>query len=401
MRTAILSAVKRTSSGELRAELFLAGRSVLAWQTDLVLALRCERIVCICDAPNALILGVQQEAEARGSEFHTVHSNLQIVGLVRADDEIVMLADGLLIDNTVVGHVRDPNDRIERALITIPSEHRLAQGHPDDFERMDRDRHWAGLAIMRADQVHKLADLPPDGDAMSMLLRLALQTRIACHDGSGSGLADDNWLLAADQSTLVAHEQKLLRDNVLPVPVSAPFHALSAMVVRQSGASGLSINPQAAAGFGVFVMLVGMGVTAWGAVPIGIAISASGAFAAMLARQWALLRERLWPLPGRKAFMKAASFGVEALALGSLVFGYISENPPLPAITLPLFAIGLSHLLARGKPLTPAIPFWDDRALHLAGFAIAAELGYLGEAVALFGLACLGHFLVNSHRATD
>lgn len=400
MRTALLSAVKRAPSGDLRAELQLASRSVLQWQVDLAHALKCKRVVCMCEAANASILAVQKNVEAQGGEFHTVRSNIQLVGLVRADDELVMLADGLLIDRSLAGQLLDHNGHIERGLATIPAAHWLAETHPHDFERVDRERHWAGLAIMRADQVHKLADMPPDGDAMSMLLRLALQARVACHDWSERGLDAGSWLLATDQAGLIEREEAMINGNVSAAPVTAPFHALSAKVVRALGRTGLSLSPWMVAGLGLATMLAGAGAAGLGFGAVGLSIAACGSFAAMLAGQWTLLRERLGLLPKWGIFERALRPSVDAIASLCLILGYIQASPPFAALALPLFAIVISHILGRGRPLAPAIPFWDDRTLHLAGFAIAAAIGVLGEALALFGLASLAYFMVRSHRAT-
>ena len=66
MRTALLAALKRTDTGELRAELMLAGRSVLAWQVALANDLACERIICLYDAPSEEVFALQREVEAAG-----------------------------------------------------------------------------------------------------------------------------------------------------------------------------------------------------------------------------------------------------------------------------------------------------------------------------------------------
>lgn len=220
MLTALISSLRLTETGDLRASLSLAGRSVLSWQVDTAFSLGCERIICLCEAPAEHIVAVQREVERAGHEFHAVRSNIQIAALVRADDEILMLSDGLLVSKQAAAEFVIEGDRRQRGIATLPPSHVLAESHPEDFERIDRDRHWAGLALVRARQVKELAELPPDGDAISLLLRLALQAQEPCRPVSEASLQGDDWLLAVDAADLANAERSLVGDS-LPVP--SPF----------------------------------------------------------------------------------------------------------------------------------------------------------------------------------
>lgn len=394
LRTALLSATRRTSTGELRAELELAGRSVLAWQVDAVRALGCERIICHSEATRSELLVVQQDVEARGGEFHLIRSNLQLTGLVRANDELVLLLDGLIPDRALLGGLVSENGVLVRQIATIPATHALAELHAEDFERIDRERHWAGLAIMRADQVHKLADLPADGDPMSMLLRLALQARVECSDWSGKGLSEERWLLADDARLLATRERSLVDASVPVQPLSTPFVALSAAIVRRLGPGGASLLPQASVAGGVALILLGLGAALAGWDVSGLILSALGVFAAMFGEQLAKLRSCIWAKPMGRFSGPWLQALTDALVVMVLAAAYWLTGPSIPALSLPLFFIGISfHLRGFG-----AIPFWDDRALQLVGFALAAALGYFGEVLVLFGLAALAHLLLRSRR---
>jgi len=72
MRTGLIAAVTRTATGELRAELPVAGRSVLAWQVALMRDLRVERILCLCEDVRGEVLRLQHEVEAGGGAFHAL-----------------------------------------------------------------------------------------------------------------------------------------------------------------------------------------------------------------------------------------------------------------------------------------------------------------------------------------
>ena len=128
----------------MRAQLELAGRSVLSWQVDYALEAGCERIICICDAVSPHILEQQHRLENKGLGFHTVRSPLQIVGLVKPDDRMLMILDGLIPSDDALGTDDSADDEMQHAILTIPSDHTTSVSHPEDFERIDRDRHWAG-----------------------------------------------------------------------------------------------------------------------------------------------------------------------------------------------------------------------------------------------------------------
>ncbi|MFN9497765.1 MAG: hypothetical protein ACK57E_04770, partial [Erythrobacteraceae bacterium] len=76
MRTALIAALKRTDNGALRAGLPLAGRSVLARQVDLLRALGCDKILCLCKNADGEVLRAQQAVEAAGGTFQALRGFL-------------------------------------------------------------------------------------------------------------------------------------------------------------------------------------------------------------------------------------------------------------------------------------------------------------------------------------
>lgn len=389
MRTAFLAALARSDTGELRAELRLGGRSVLAWQVDLALALGCERIVCQCEAPGGEVLALQREVEATGAQFHAIRSNLQLASLVRADDDLVMLRDGLVPDRQIaLAHFAGaggPDVPLHKGIATIPADHPLARNHPEDFERIDRDRHWAGLAVMRAAQVHKLADLPPDGAAMSMLLRLALQAGVECRELPRDAFEDAGWMLATDTRAIAARELALIENISRSAPWSGPGRAIAATLVRRiaprwldQGSEYSAIAAVVLAAAGAVLAIAGFGVS-------GIATVALGAFAAGLSEAWARLRAGLWTRKERTGVGFALELCMDAIAAIALLGAYGFGAQPLPHTALVLLAVGLARYLGVAGEGRLA-PFWRDRAVQLMILAVAHAFGVLGEALALFAL---------------
>lgn len=397
MRIALLSAVKRTPAGELRAELDLAGRSVLAWQVEWVRSLGCERIICLCEAPRGPMLAIQRAVESEGGEFHAIRTMLQLVSLVRAEDELVLLADGVLPGRTSANDLIREAGAIERQIATIPAGHALAEAFPEDFERIDRDRHWAGFAALRASQVHKLADLPPDGDPVSLILRLALQAQTECRDYA-QVVDADRWLLAADDAVLEQRENDLIQAGAPPEAWTAPLNALAGVVVRRLGTARLASGPEVTAGLGLLAMIAGSVGAGFGWGATGLGFAALGAFSVSVGTGWARLRQRLWGNARPARIEQLAPLAVDGIALTCLTLAYAGAQPSWPAFSLALLAIGLARLFnPMGSP-DASTGFWRDRSLQLAGFACAAAFGVLGEALAMFCIAALAHYSLLARR---
>ncbi|EAQ30269.1 hypothetical protein NAP1_05815 [Erythrobacter sp. NAP1] len=390
MRTALVAAIKRTSSGNLLAELTLGGRSVLAWQIELAQALGCERVVCMCESPSEEVLAQQKWVESDGHEFHVVRGNIQLTGIMRADDDLVLIADGLVPDRGAVLGLMSDQAQLKKGIWTIASGHELAEAFPEDFERIDRDRHWAGLAIMRAGKVQELADLPQDGNATSLLLRLALQARTECLAVSSDSLEEDRWLLATSQAALEERERALITSSAPAAPASAPFQAVADAIVRETAPRWLEKGAEmsavgAIAMLGIGALLAGLGLGPW-----GLGVAAIGAFVGQLSGSWARMRSALWSRGASARLERGLSIVTDLLCVAALALTIASTSISLPLISLAILAMVLSQIAGEGHtpnrpPLVTAI--WRDRALHMAIFAGAAGFGLLPEALALFALA--------------
>ena len=396
LRTAFISAVKRTDRGDLRAHAMMAGRSVLGWQVDCARSLGCERIVCLCDATTPEVLAQQSLVEAWGAEFHAIRGNLQLASLVRADDELVMLLDGLVPDPVALKSFAFSDGALVKGIATIPASHALAEAYPDDFERIDRDRHWAGFAAMRAAQVHKLADLPPDSDPMSLLIRLGLQSRVECREVPQAALENRGWLLATSQDGLIEREQALVSSGAAISPLSAPLNAAADGIVRQIAPRWIEKGGEVCAIAGLALVAIGVGVSGFGYGAAGLALAALGAFSGGLSAAWSRLRAALWFSEGRSTREGQVAAAMDMACAIALTLAQTTAGASLPAAALGPLAIGLARLAGRGASSgtgtgagTAFDAFWRDRALQMAGFAIAATTGVLAEVLALFSLGAL------------
>jgi hypothetical protein len=285
MRTALLAALKRAPDGRIRACMTLAGRSVLGWQAGLAQALGCERVLCLVDETTPDILKVQQEVEKAGGEFHALRGFARLPALLRGEDELVVLADGLLIDRDwASGKLIGPQgDALCKTVLCLAPDHGFAVQFPEEFERVDADKCWAGLLVMRAAPAQKLADVPGDGDAVSLLLRLALQARTPCTMLSADDIEQAQFLLADEDATLRAREQALVLASGTSVLWSAPGNWAAEQIARLLSPRAFGLGKRLVAAAAAGMMLSAAILAGLGHVTLALAVLAVGVFALSLA----------------------------------------------------------------------------------------------------------------------
>ena len=354
-------------------------------------------MICLCDAPGERMLGLQKQVESAGGAFHAIQGNFQLASLVRADDELVMLQDGLIPDReTVLGGTMD-EDVLKRGILTIPAGHALPDAFPDDFERIDRERSWAGVAVMRATEVHKIADFPPDSAAIPLLLRLGLQAHVECREVPADALEDGRWMLTSSEDALVERENALI-DAVASVPAwFGPLQAAAALIVRRSGSQFIEKGREFSALAAVSLMLCAVLLTGFGVGVAGLVVAGMGSFAAALSGAWQRLRGSLWTTDQGLQTGTALDIGVDLFSVAALALTYGLAWNAAPQLALAPLAIGLARLASKGEGDGPAA-FWRDRPLHLFAFAAAAAAGLLGEALALFSLAALVQLMLRGRE---
>lgn len=397
MRTALIAAIAPAESGVLRAELRLGGRSVLAWQVELLRALGAERFLCLCHGAQGEVLRLQHLLEADGASFHALRGFAALPALVRADDQLIILRDGLLPDAALVRAMVGEGSPWTPLVASLPADHPLSMTHPDDFERIDAARHWAGLLVMRGAPVQQLADFAADADPVSVLLRLALQTGTPCHDLDTEALGPESWLLADSAVTVAAQEQALIARGSGTIDWRAPLVALAELAVRSFARRGVVNGAGAAAGIALVVLLAAVVAAGFGFATVALALAAVGAFAGSVSASFAALTRRLLRQPETGAPSPVLARVVDGLAAATLLLALASPEqwgaPLVPLAVCGPLLIGLARLAARaGGPLGGTV--WADRVSLLAVLALAAGFGLLTEATALIALAALGALLL-------
>lgn len=394
MRTALLAAYRKSPQGTLRASLVLAGRQVLAWQVNAAQALGCERVVVLSDAPGEALAEAERAARTQGMAFQRLARFAELAALLRAEDELLLLADGMLPDKAVLAALLAPagtDKPLRKHVLCVPVDDPQATAFPEDFERIDAVRCWAGAAVMRAAPTQHLGDFPADSNAHSLLLRMALQAGTPCHTLAPDERAASRWVLAHDESALAAHETGLLRQYRSPGQWSAPGAALAQTLAGQIPPRSLAAAAQGANLGGIALLVAAIAAAAWGWPLAALVAALLGSLAldlganlgrvvhAVLGAKPVLATARLHD-PGRDVL----TAGVLIAALGYGGQGALAALGPL--------ALGTARLAAASAPPLAAA-FWQDRTAQLALLALGAAFGMLAQTTALLALGALAQAL--------
>jgi hypothetical protein len=378
--------------------MMLAGHSVLSRQVDLAIQLGCQRIVCLCETTGAEVIARQHEVEAVGLSFHAVRGHIPLPGLVRAEDEVLVLLDGLVIAPEAARALVCSDAALRQGIATLGAAHPLSVDHPADFERIDRDRHWAGLAVMEGRHVQALAALPPDGETMSLLLRLALQARTECREVPAGFLEDDQWVLAGESDALDRISGEMMARSLPQPGLSEPGRALAVAFARRFGPRRMTIAVPAAFATALVLLLLAGVLAGLGYATGALAVATMGLFARDFGEAFARMRRHL---ATGQAKTRLASIsprigtGDLALVLAGLVLLLAVHEPAsvFATIAIPVLAIGLGWLAGRAGSAR-ARGFWRDNTVHFAGFAAVSAFGILEEGVLVFALGALLHLLL-------
>lgn len=391
MRTALLAAERTTPQGALCAGLMLAGRQVLTWQAALACAAGCERIVVLSDAADETLAEAERECRSHGAAFHRLRQFAGLAALIHAEDELLLMGDAILPGReALLGLIAPggPDKPLSKMVLCLPDDDPLAAGSPADFERIDAARCWAGVAVMRAAPVQRLGEFAPDSNAISLLLRMALQAGTPCHLIAAETHSGAQWLAAHSPEALSAHEQALIGRHRQPARWSAPGSALADRLARQIAFSRHASAPGVAglAGLGAMLVSLVLGVAGWPVAALACALLASGAID--LAARIAQLRQAVLGEGPPAMLRHLADPGRDGLAMLTLAAA-IAE---VPLAALGPLATGTARLAAAQAPPLAAA-FWRDRTAQLAMLTLGAGLGWLAEAAALLALAALAQAL--------
>lgn len=332
MRIAFLSAVETLQGDSMAPAGFarIGGRSILQRHLDLALALKCERIVCLSNELPSQLIQLQHDAESAGSQFQVIRSIRMLSNLVHAPDEVLVISDRLICDNTVAAEASKGG----KCVLTFTAKDAVAAG----FERIDSERAWAGFMLIGGSLIERLAEHPEDIDPISTLLRLALQSGTKTVALESELLADQRWVLIQTEDDARVLSEHWLKETTRISSAFAPISALADFSGR--AVLGRHSDPVQAvvAGKILSVTLLGVaGICAWFVQPLaGFAATLLAVFSSKFAQtvsntiskpgprsRWQSVRAQLQPPTVDAVLILLISVSVPAALLSAALFAAI------------------------------------------------------------------------------
>lgn len=358
------------------------GRPLPLRQLDFALACRCEQVLALGDAtsPDVALLG--RAARSREVVVRVVGDSHGLLGLLNTTDELLVLSAGVLPESTraVAAFSAGPG------VLVLPADAAVPAG----FERIDRDRAWAGAALIPGSLVERLSELPPDSDAPAALLRIALQARVPDRRLPEAVLAEGSWAVAEDGGVVPLVADGWRRRQLEAAEPYDLTGQLAQAMVRQ-WPEHLLPRPRIihSLNAGSILLLVGAIVLAWYGYPApGLALLAPSALSAALAATLATIgagpfpkrRRRRWRLSG----LQPAALDLALAACGALAIGGAWTGRLFPPLVL-LIALHGRRPAERPVPLA----LLGDRMVLALLAALATALGLVEPVLMLLALAFL------------
>lgn len=382
MLVALLSALEPAGEGASCPKGFLVvgGRTVIQRQASLAMALGCERIICLSDGLPTELVEVQHMVERAGLRFHAIRDRTALHALATASDQVLVIADGVLPERTLVqgllGH--------RMAVLSLPETEGLQAG----FERLDRDRCWAGAARCSGAEIERLADLPRDIDPLGALMRSALQAGRPVVPLPNGALVSGHWSRVDNAHAAASVGKALLRQGFTAARWVAPGNALADRLVlgnadelmRRPGWRA-AILAATVAGFGAATLAVQFGHLVPALLLLAAGCMALRAFATL--RQLAGERvetapDRLWRWPIMVTDLVLLALFVQADRM------FLAEGAAYPLIVL-LLGLHLWRLM----PNPDIRMAGEERPALLILLALAAATGNPAPAIATLSLVAL------------
>lgn len=379
MRSALLSVLEPSSDGSPRAFLQLGGRRILEWQIDIALDNGCERIICLTERAWSQLEPIRERIERKGLEFREISGPMQLVGLISADQEILVIGDGVVIERGLANEALASG----RMVAAVPAENAVSAG----FERIDGENAWGGLILARARVAERLAEMPADSDTISLLLRLALQAGTPLLALGDEVINDGELLLAQDIGSLQHREHALLDRSARSTSWLGPGRAIAQMVARRLAPQGLDRGPVMSAVAASVLLAGALALALYGTKAAALLALGIAGFSATLSNALMELRSRLLGLRSGERFASIFIWMFDISIILVLAFPIV-RGTALEQMFGPVVLIAALRI-AEGVSRAALAPMWSDRILLSLVLMVATIFAVLPETISVLALATL------------
>ncbi len=164
---ALIGAYQEDDSGELRALLPLAGRTLIDYQVRCAAAVGTHPIVVVVERVPQALQDAFERLRLDGIPVFPVSDVQDAVSCFEAGASIMLIGDGIAPTADLVARLAH---EAEPVVLTVPDDEAHAA-----YERIDGESRWAGIAVVDAHLLGSTAAMLGDWDLQSTLLRRAIQ----------------------------------------------------------------------------------------------------------------------------------------------------------------------------------------------------------------------------------
>ncbi|MEM8695155.1 MAG: hypothetical protein AAGE05_03930 [Pseudomonadota bacterium] len=167
---ALIAAYQEAEEGEagLRAMLPMAGRSLLEHQVRRAVAAGASHAVILVERVPAALSAALDRLKRDGITVQLARDPMDAADYFHPEENVLLVADGLVAAPDCFEAMAA---RLAPALLVVAD-----TPENDEFERVDADNRWAGLALTTVDTVEATAQMLGDWDLQSTLMRRIVQT---------------------------------------------------------------------------------------------------------------------------------------------------------------------------------------------------------------------------------
>ena len=382
---ALIGAYQENDSGELRALLPLAGRTLIEYQARCAAAAGAAPIVVLVERVPPALHEALERLRADGLAVIPVSDGNEAVSRFEAGSLILLVGDGVAAPAELLAQLAEEP---EPAVATVPDD----EPH-EAYERIDATSRWAGVALVDGRTLGATAAMLGDWDLQSTLLRRALQDgalRVRVASAGEPLLADSAEQLGGFERALIASSRGVRSDwasrYVLPIFEEFATERLLETPVRPQWLiwGALALNLAAALAFTRGWLWPGLGMLIL-STPLDL-----------VARRLATLRLR--PLPPR-SLSRRLLWPAAGLALLALGWWLASNGSGWGSLVTALVTLAFAEAarIERGHDEVPGQVWLISRRnaiLAAVPFALAGAWSVLLVALALYAA---GSFFIVQH----
>ena len=375
-----------SSGATRRAFLKVGAMSLARHQLGLVLALGCQRVICLAAAFEGEMIALQHIAEAAHAGFHVISSTRGLAPLISAADEVLVLGDGLLAWPGLAAELLGSAP----VVLVQPAESGLAAG----FERLDINHAAAAAFRIPGNLVERLNYMPADVDVCSALQRIALQAGVPQRPLPEEAATSGRWSMVTSEASAHALEAAWIRLHIAGEGEPTPALTLARRAVRLIGPALLD-----AGSGGTVVALVALVVALLGLVTGWFGFAATGF--CCCAGSWVLFlasdllgrieRDSLAAPAGGIARIEAFGAVMDVILVVLVAWNVVLAPGQgwVQRAFAPLVLLGLARMVP--QVVGGRWARWlGDRALLAGVLALSAAFSLTGEVVGALSLGMLG-----------